>query len=86
MTNYICLCVFFFKEYHLMQKGTFSVIVQCHFQISVLQHWSNTFGLINVPEMEGSHSQVLEKSFATVCITCCHAFLFFMLIVVGFGV
>ena len=39
MIKYICICVFFFlQKYLLMKKSTFSVIVQYHFQISVLQH------------------------------------------------
>ena len=39
MTNYIRMCVFFFlQKYHLMQQSTFSVTVQYHFKISILQH------------------------------------------------
>ena len=35
------MCVFFLQKYHLMQKSTFSFIVQYNFKISVLQHWLN---------------------------------------------
>ena len=31
------------EKYHLKQKSTFSVIVQYHLKISVLQHWIVTF-------------------------------------------
>ena len=41
-TNYICIGVcFWLQKYHMMQKSTFSITVQYHFKISVLQHWWN---------------------------------------------
>ena len=37
---------------------------------------------MNIPEMDGSRSQLLEKSFVTFCVCCCHAGLSLKLIVV----
>ena len=36
------------------------------------------FSLMNVPEIDDSRSLLLEKSFATVCTSCCHACLSLM--------
>ena len=44
MTNYIYGCRYHFTKVAFdAKKGTFSIIVQCHFKILVLQHWSRDY-------------------------------------------
>ena len=52
-------CLIFLRKYHLIQKSTFLVVVQYHFEISVLQHWSKTLELF--PKKRQSKNQKKTK-------------------------
>ena len=60
---YVCI---FLQKYHLMQNGTFSVIVQYLFKISVLQHWfygyCNRFSSSEISELITENHVFLQNT------------------------